>query len=67
MDCGKPSSKNKQAKTNQCNTPLVYIITKDMRSKLTCTGQVFRYDIFGRKATADRNLVETLQGLLQYD
>ena len=36
-----------------------------MRPKLTCTGQVFKYDIFGRKATADTNLIETLQRLLK--
>ena len=49
---------------------LVYyvdIILKDMRTKLTCTGQVFRYDISGRQAITDTNLAETLQRLLQYD
>ena len=38
-----------------------------LRPTLACTGQVFRYDIFRRKATTDTNLVETLQQLLQYD
>ena len=37
-----------------------------MRPKLTCTGRVLRYDIFGRKATTDTNLVETFQGLPHY-
>ena len=40
---------------------------KHMRPELKCTAQVFRYDIFGRKATTDTNLVETLQRLLQYN
>ena len=41
----------------------VDIRMKDMRPKLTCTGQVFKYEIFGRKAAPDTNLVETLQRL----
>ena len=41
---------------------------EDIRPKLTYIGhgQVFRYDIFGRKDT-DTDLVETLQRLLQCD
>ena len=35
---------------------------KDMWPELKCTGQVFRYDIFARKATTDTNLVETYSG-----
>ena len=66
MDCRKPSSWNKQAKSNQCKHTCLYYY-KGMRSKLTCTGQVFKYDIFGWEAKADTKLVETLQWLLQYD
>ena len=62
MDCGKLLSWNKHAKSNQCKHHLLVYV-----DKLTCTGQVFRYEIFGRKITADTSLVETLQRLLQYD
>ena len=53
MHCGKPSNWNKQAKSNQCKCHLlvyyVDISIKDMRPKLTCTGQVFRYISLGEK------------------
>ena len=41
---------------------LVYYVDismKDMRLKLTCTGQVFRCDIFGKKTATDTNLTAT--------